>query len=150
VPRFEGVLTRGERGGHLVEIPLDVPAVFGQARAPVRVTINGHSFRTRVATYGGKYYLGLNREVRDAAGVADGDKLTIDIERDDAPREVEVPPDLAKALKAGLVRATFDALSFTHRKEYVRWIEEAKREETRQRRLKETVEMLRRGVNTPG
>lgn len=147
--RFRAVLRREERGGHLVEIPLDVPELFGQARAPVRVTVNGHPFRMRVATYGGRYYLGFNRELREAAGIAEGDSLTLEVERDDAPREVEVPPDFAKALEEGGERESFDALSFTHRKEYVRWIEGAKRDETRRRRLAKAVELLRQGVQTP-
>ena len=147
--RFQAVVRREDRGGHLVEVPLDVPAVFGQARAPVRVTVNGHTIRTRVAKYGGKYYVGFNREVREAAGIHDGDTLTLELERDDAPREVEVPADFAKALEDGGVREDFDALSFTHRKEYVRWIEEAKRDATRQRRLEQAVIMLGEGVKTP-
>jgi bacteriocin resistance YdeI/OmpD-like protein/uncharacterized protein DUF1905 len=147
--RFQAVLRREKGGGHMVEVPLDVPAVFGEARAPVRVTVNGQTIRTRVATYGGKYYLGFNREVRETAGIQDGDTLTLELERDDAPREVDVPPDFAKALQDGGVRGDFDALSFTHRKEYVRWIEEAKRAATRQRRLEQAVVMLGEGLKTP-
>lgn len=148
--RFQAVLRREESGGHLVEVPLDVPAVFGEARPRVRGTVNGHPFSTRISKYGGVYYLGFNREVRDAAGIREGDRLEIELERDETPREVDVPADLAQALASGGVRGTFDALSFTHRKEYVRWIEDAKREVTRQRRLVKAVEMLREGVNTPG
>jgi bifunctional DNA-binding transcriptional regulator/antitoxin component of YhaV-PrlF toxin-antitoxin module len=116
----------------------------------VRGTVNGTPFRTRVAVYGGKSYLGFNREIRDAAGIGNGDEVEIELERDDAPREVEVPTVFANALEQGGVRDEFDALSFTHRKEYVRWIEEAKRDETRERRLAKAVEMLRDGVQTPG
>jgi uncharacterized protein YdeI (YjbR/CyaY-like superfamily) len=87
--------------------------------------------------------------VRDAARIGDGDVLTIDLERDDEERTVEVPGDLAAALDPAM-RTTFDDLSFTHRREYVRWIEDAKREETRARRVAKAVEMLRDGVKTPG
>jgi hypothetical protein len=148
MPRFTATLeTRGT--GTLVEVPLDVRALFGHARPPVRATVNGHTFQSTIAVYGGKYYLGFNRAVRDAAEVEVGDELTIDLERDDEERTVEIPADLEAALDAG-TRATLDGLSFTHRREYVRWIEEAKREETRKRRVDKAVEMLRAGVKTPG
>ena len=125
-------------------------AVFGEGRPPVRGTVNGTAFRTRVAVYGGKSYLGFNREIRDAAGIGDGDEVEIELERDDAPREIDVPAAFTEALESGGVRNEFDALSYTHRKEYVRWIEEAKRDETRERRLAKAIEMLREGVKTPG
>jgi hypothetical protein len=148
--RFRSVLRKGDGGGHRLEVPLDVRQLFGEARPPVRGTVNGTPFRMRVAVYGGTYYLGFNREIRDAARIGDGDEVEIELERDDAPREVELPAAFAEALEQGGVRDDFDALSFTHRKEYVRWIEEAKREETRERRLAQAVEMLRDGVKTPG
>jgi hypothetical protein len=148
MPRFKATLeSRGT--GALVEVPLDVRALFGQARPPVRVTVNGHTFRSTVAVYGGKYYLGFNRDVRAAASAEIGDVLTIDLERDDEERTVELPADLEAALDA-TGRATFDGLSFTHRREYVRWVEDAKREQTRKRRVAGAVEMLRDGVKTPG
>lgn len=147
---FRAVLRKGDGGGHLLEVPLDVREVFGEARPPVHGSVNGTPFRTRVAVYGGKSYLGFNREIRDAAGIGHGDEVEIELESDDAPREVEVPTVFAKALEQGGVRDEFDPLSFTHRKEYARWIEEAKRDETRERRLAKAVEMLRDGVQTPG
>ena len=143
-------LTGADRGGHMVEVPLDVRAVFGEARAPVRGTVNGTPFTGRIAVYGGKYYLGFNKEIREAAGIGVGDVLSIELDRDDMPREVAVPADLEVALDAAGVRDRFDALSFTHRREYMEWIEEAKREETRARRLAKAAEMLREGVKTPG
>jgi hypothetical protein len=148
MPRFTATL-EGRGAGALVEVPLDVRALFGQARPPVRATVNGHTFRSTVAVYGGKYYLGFNRDVRAAAGIEIGDVLTIDLERDEEERTVELPDDLEAVLDPA-TRATFDSLSFTHRREYVRWIEEAKREETRKRRVAKAVEMLRDGVKTPG
>lgn len=148
--RFRAVLRKSDGGGHLLEVPLDVRDVFGEARPPVHGTVNGTPFRTRVAVYGGKSYLGFNREIREAAGIGDGDEVEIELGRDEAPRDVEVNASFAEALEQGGVRDEFDALSFTHRKEYVRWIDEAKREETRERRLAKAVEMLREGVKTPG
>ena len=134
--------------GRLVEVPLDVRALFGEARPPVKATVNGYTFSSTIAVYDGRYYLGFNREVREAAGIDVGDVLTIDLERDEDERTVELPDDLAAALDAAARRA-FDDLSFTHRREYVRWIEGAKREETRKRRVAKAVELLRGGVKTP-
>jgi len=147
VARFEAEVEK--RGtGTVLRVPLDPAAEFGKVRAPVRAKINGFEFRTTLMRYGGVDYLGLNREVREGAGVEAGDRVEVELEPDTKPREVEIPADLAAALDPA-TRAVFDALSFTHRKEYTRWIEEAKREETRQRRVAQSVEMLRSGVKTP-
>lgn len=118
----------------------------GAKRFPVRATINGHSFRTTVTRMRGEFLLGLNREVRESAGAEAGDNVEVAIELDTAPREVDVPEALANALADDpAARATFDALSFTHRKEYARWVAEAKRAETRDRRVAKTLEELRTG-----
>jgi len=128
-----------------VIVPFDVRAEWGEARPPVAGTINGVPFRTRIAVYGGQYVLGLTNAIRKQAGVVQGDEVEIELERDDAPREVEIPPEL-EAVLTGDVRAAFDALSFTHRREYSEWVAEAKRPETRARRAAQTVEKL----STPG
>ena len=134
-----------------VEVPLDARALWGEARPPVAGTVNGVPFRSRLAVYGGKTILGLTNAFRAQAGIVPGDEVEVVIDRDDAPREVEVPPELAAALAAdATAAAAFDALSFTHRREYAEWIAEAKREETRARRAARAVEMLRDGVKTPG
>ena len=147
--RFEAVVEAAGRGGHLVEIPFDVAAVFGAKRPPVNSTVNGAPFRSTVAGYGGRSLLEQDRDVREAAGgVAAGDTVTVELERDDEERTVELPTDLRAALDADLL-AFFESLSYTHRREYVRWIEEAKRDDTRRRRVERAVEMLRKGVRTP-
>jgi bifunctional DNA-binding transcriptional regulator/antitoxin component of YhaV-PrlF toxin-antitoxin module len=152
VPRFTAELSEsGRGGGRWIEIPFDAKAKFGEARAPVAGTVNGVEFRSRLSVYGGRTYLGLRREIREAAGIDIGDAVEVAIERDDAPREVDVPPALTQALAGDAeANAAFDALSFTHRKEYARWIAEAKRDETRDRRAAKAVEMLRAGTKTPG
>ncbi len=94
--RFETVL-EAEGGGVFFEVPLDVPETFGKARAPVRGTINGQPFRSTVAVYGGRSYLPVNRALREAAGVAAGDAVVVELEADDQPRTVDPPPDLAAA-----------------------------------------------------
>jgi hypothetical protein len=138
----------GDRG---VVVPFDAKAKFGEARAPVAGTVNGTPFRGRLMVYGGVTYLGLRMEIREAAGgIDEGDPVEVEIERDDAPREVEVPVPLAAALAADdVARTAFDSLAFTHRKEYATWIAEAKREGTRARRVERAVSMLREGVRHP-
>ena len=132
-------------------MPGDPKSEFGGARAPVAGTVNGEPFRGRLMVYGGVTYLGFRKEIRDAAGgIEDGDEVEVAIERDDAPREVEVPEALAAALAADpAAKATFDGLSFTHRREYASWISEAKKDETRDRRVVRAIEMLRGGVKHP-
>ena len=147
--RFETVL-QAEDSGVFFEVPLDVPAVFGKARAPVRGTINGHPFRSTVAVYGGRSYLPVKKALREAAGVAAGDAVVIELEADDQPRTVDPPPDLAAALAADPeARAAFEGLSFTHQREYAGWVAEARREATRRRRVAQAVEMLRDGRRHP-
>ena len=150
-PRFTGVLAAsGRGGGHWVEVPFDAKQVFGEARPPVRGTVNGTPFRSRLAVYGGTTYLGLTKAIRSAAGIEVGDTVTVVIERDDAPRVVDVPEPLARLLKRDkAANAAFDKLAFTHRKEYAEWIAEAKRDETRERRAAKAIAMLRDGVAHP-
>jgi hypothetical protein len=147
--RFEATLEQ-HGSGTLAEVPFDVRAVFGKARAPVRGTVNGHPFRTTVAVYGGRYFLGFRREIREAAGFGDGDRLSIELELDDEPRTVEVPAELEAALAAAPeAKEAFDALSYTHRREYAEWVSGAKRAETRRARVERAVGMLRDGVHHP-
>jgi len=118
----------------------------GAKRFPVLATVNGYSWRTSVAHMGGEFMLGLNREVRAGAGVAAGDEVDVTVELDLAPREVEVPAALAAALATDRqARVSFERLAFTHRKEYARWVAEAKKEDTRQRRAEQALEMIRAG-----
>jgi hypothetical protein len=148
--RFTAILGGEDGERPLVEVPFDVKERFGRARAPVRGTIDGAAFRTTVAVYGGRYYLGFNEELRERAGIVIGDEVEVTLELDREPRTVDVPPALAAALeKDSKAKAAFDGLSFTHRNEYARWIAEAKREETRTRRLEQAVAMLRDGVRHP-
>jgi bifunctional DNA-binding transcriptional regulator/antitoxin component of YhaV-PrlF toxin-antitoxin module len=150
VESFKAVLGGAEGERPLVELPFDGKERFGKARAPVRGTVNGAEFRTTVAVYGGVYLIGFNKEVRERAGIAIGDEVDVELELDDEPRTVEVPPALAAALeKDDEARAAFESLSYTHRREYAEWIAEAKREETRERRLVKAVAMLREGVRSP-
>jgi hypothetical protein len=140
--------TLGER--HVV-VPVDAKALWGEARPPVAGTVNGVPFRSRLMVYGGQTVLGLTNAFRAEAEIALGDEVEVVIDRDDAPREVEVPPALQARLEQDAVaRGAFEKLSFTHRREYATWIAEAKKEETRERRAGKAIEMLREGVKTPG
>jgi hypothetical protein len=117
---------------------------LARARPKLLVKVNGVELRTTVAVYGGRSYVGFRKEVRDAAGIAIGERIRVEVELDDRPREVDVPKDLARALaKDKAAKKVFDGLAFTHRKEYAKWIEDAKKPETRARRLEKAVEMLK-------
>lgn len=112
----------------------------------VRVTVGGHCYRTTVASMDGRFFVPLNADNRSAAGVAAGDEVDVEIVTDTAPREISVPDDLAEALAGDPTAATFfDGLSYTHRKEWVRWIEDAKKAGTRASRLTKTIASLHAG-----
>jgi Bacteriocin-protection, YdeI or OmpD-Associated/Domain of unknown function (DUF1905) len=118
----------------------------GAKRFPVVATVNGYTWRTSVARMKGEFLVGLSREVRQNAGAEAGDEVEVALALDEAPREVEVPEALAAALAADPeARASFERMAFTHRKEYARWVAEAKRDETRQRRVEQAVGMIRTG-----
>ena len=148
--KFRATVELGGKTATGIEVPEDVVAALGSgSRPPVTVTIGGHTYRTTVARMGGRFLVPLSAENRTAAGVSAGDQVDVDIESDTGPREVEVPADLAEALAHDdVARAHFDRLSYTHRKEWVRWIEEAKKAETRATRLVKTVESLHSGRRT--
>jgi hypothetical protein len=148
--KFRATVELGGKTATGIEVPDDVVAALGPgSRPPVTVTVGGHSYRTTVARMGGRFLVPLSAENRTAAGVAAGDQVDVGIEPDTAPREVEVPADLTEALaKDDAAKATFDGLSYTHRKEWVRWVEEAKKADTRATRLAKTVEALHAGQRT--
>jgi hypothetical protein len=113
---------------------------------PVRVTVNGHTFSGRVARMRGETLIGFSRAVREACGVSPGDEIEATIALDAGPREVAVPLELTVALDADPpARAAFDALAYSHRKEFARWVMEAKKPETRERRIEQTLAMLTEG-----
>lgn len=126
-----------------IEIPPKIVESFGAGKKPkVVLKVKDHSYRSTVAVMGGKYMVGVPKEHREAAGVKAGEVIEVDLELDTAPRTVEVPKDLAVALKKAKLTAAFDKLSYTHRKEHVRAINEAKAAKTRQRRIEKCVEIV--------
>ncbi len=131
-------------GGHLVDVPAEVvEALGGKGRIPVTATFDGVPYRGSIVRMGGGAVLGVQKSIMADAGVAVGDLLTVVVRNDEAPREVEVPDDLAEVLaRNGAARAAFESLSFSHKREYVRSVTEAKRPETRARRIELTIEQL--------
>jgi hypothetical protein len=148
--RFKGVLTPTPRGGGgtLVPIPKEVAAELGLKGMPkIQAVIAGTPYRGSLMPMGdGTYCLGVLRSIQEAAGVGSGDTITIDLELDTTPRTVEMPADLANATASDKkAMAAWEALSYTNKKEMARSLEEAKRPETRERRLAQALESLRSG-----
>ena len=142
--RFTVELERTGKTATMFRIPFDLEETFGRARPPVKVTIRGHTWRTTPGVYGGVGYVVVNRAVKAATGVDAPDRVAVVMELDKEPRRVRIPTDLARALADDAdAKAAFAGLSFTHRREYVEWVKEAKRPETRRRRIEQTVERVR-------
>jgi len=142
---FSATIQNAGGGGAFVEVPFDVEAVFGSKRPKVKALIEGVSYRGILTRMGTEcHILGIRKEIREQVGKTFGDELTVTVEPDTEPRLIEIPEDLLKELKKDKdARALFDKLSYTHQKEYVTWITEAKREETRQNRIVKTIEILK-------
>lgn len=136
--------SEGGGGGHLVDVPPEVvEALGGKGRIPVIATFDGVPYRGSIVRMGGGAVLGVRKAIMAEAGVSVGDSLTVVVRNDEAPREVEVPDDLAEALvRNDPARAAFEGLSFSHRREYVEAINEAKRPETRARRIERTIQAM--------
>lgn len=128
-------------------VPEDIVLGLGRGkRPPVRVTINGHTYRSTVAPYGDRYLIGVSAENRTAAGVRGGDEMDVELELDTEPRTVELPADFAAALDAEpAARRTFDALSNSNKGWHVASINGAKTDETRTRRVEKSIAALREG-----
>jgi hypothetical protein len=127
-----------------IPVPFDPKAVFGKVRAPVKVTLNGYTYRSTIAAMGGVTCIPLRKSNREAAALNGSEKLRVKIELDTEVREVRVPADLERELQAS--KAAWDkwqSLSYTNKREHVEAIEGAKKEETRARRLANTMRLLR-------
>ena len=128
-----------------LEIPQEIVEALGAGgRPPVTITINGHSWKSRVAIMRGRHLLGLSNANRQAAGVVTGNEVCVELELDTEPRAVIEPPDFTRALDADPVaRAAYDRLADSHKREHVRAIESAKKPETRTRRIEKAITTLR-------
>lgn len=135
-----------------ISIPFDVEKVYGtKGRVKVKATFDGHPYRGILANMGtGSHIIGVRKDIRAAISKKPGDKVKVTIELDTEERTITVPPDIAKALKANpAADKFFKTLSYTNRKEYVQWITDAKKDETRERRITESVQKLLKGLKNP-
>ena len=144
---FTATIQNAGGGGAFVEVPFDVEAVFGSKRPKIKALIEGVPYRGTLVRMGSEsHMLLILKEIREKIGRGFGDEIKVTVEADIEPRVVDVPTDLLKELKKDKeARAFFDKLSYTHRREYVTWVTEAKKEETRQNRIVKTIEMLKKG-----
>lgn len=140
--RFRAELRQSGKTATGIRVPDDVVAKLGSKRPAVKVTINGYGYRSTIGSIGGEPMLPVSAEHRKGAGIVAGDHVDVDLEPDTEPREVTVPEDLAVVLD-GAAREFFDSLSYSHKRAYTLWIEDAKKPETRQKRVTQAVEMLR-------
>ena len=139
----------GQEGTQIAALkpPFDVPTIFGtKARVPVRGTINGYPFRSSLCNMGEGHFMVVNAELRAGGRCKAGDIVDVVLERDREERMVDVPSDLQKVIASEKkAQATWDSLSFTHQKEWVRAITGAKKEETKQSRIKKMMDALKDG-----
>jgi hypothetical protein len=148
------VLVEREEGSEVcgISIPFDVEKTFGaRGRVPVRGTLNGAPFRGSLFKMGGDcHFMVVNRHLRAAAGVRGGETVPVTMERDTEERTITPPADFARSLKGNReAQATWDKLSYTHRREHVEHVTEAKRPETRQRRIEKSIQLLAAGKREP-
>lgn len=137
---------RGPAGAFLLSDDQVAAVGDGRKTFPVSVTVNGTRLALRLARMGGENMIGLNKAVRAQAGVEVEGAYEIEVAADDGERTVEVPDDLAAGLATGGADAAFAALAPSHRKEFVRWVTEAKRAQTRAERVAKAVEMVLAGT----
>ena len=144
---FKAVIQNAGGGGAFVDVPFDVEKAFGAKKPKIRALIEGVPYRGILTRMGGpNHMLIILKGIREQIGKTFGDEIQVSVESDAEPRVVEVPTDLLKELKKDKeAKAFFDKLSYTHQREYVLWINEAKKAETRQTRVAKTLEMLKTG-----
>jgi uncharacterized protein DUF1905/bacteriocin resistance YdeI/OmpD-like protein len=143
VHAFDATLVAADRGGAFVAIPaVVVAALGGKGRIPVRATFDGVAYRGSIVSMGGERVLGVLKAIRTELGKGPGDELRVTVALDDEERSVDLPDDLRDALAAAALIDRFTSLSYSHQREYVMWIDEAKRPATRARRIAETVERV--------
>ena len=127
-----------------IPVPFDPKEAFGKLRAPVKVTINGYTYRSTIAAMGGPPCIPLRKSHREAAGLEGDETVRVTLELDTEKREVAPPSDLLKALKTAALLKAWQSHSYTHQREHVEAIEEAKTSETRARRIERVVKAVAR------
>jgi hypothetical protein len=150
--KFKAKIASESGGGAYILFPYDTEKEFGtKGRVPIQATFDGVPYTGSLIKYGHpQHMLGLLKAIREQIGKQPGDTINVELWKDEAPRTVEVPAAFEAAMKKAGLLAAFEQLSYTHRKEYCRWITEAKKEETRAARLTKAIEMLKQGIKTPG
>ena len=145
--RFRTVIEQSGPTATGIVVPDEVVEALGGGRKPaVTVTVNGHTYRSSVATMGGRFMVGLSAENRAASGAKGGDEVDVDLELDTAKREIDVPDDLATALASdAMAQATWDGMSYSNRRYWTYQLDQAKTPETRQRRVEKALATLREG-----
>jgi hypothetical protein len=145
---FRAVIQNAGGGGAFVEVPFDVEKEFGSKKPKVKALIEGIPYRGTLVRMGTDCHLLLVlKSIREQAGKTFGDEVKVTVEPDTEERVVEIPAELKKAFKTEKdAKAFFEKLSYTHQREYVMWINEAKKEETRQKRIVKTIEMLKKNI----
>jgi len=141
---YDAILIKDEsNNGYYCQVPFDVEKTFGKKRVKIKALLDNVEYRGLLTPMCGIYRVMMNKTIRDKVGKTIGDTVHISVEEDKEERIVIVPDDLMDAMEVGGVKSFFDALSFTHKKEYVQWIVEAKKEETRSNRIEKAIEMMK-------
>jgi hypothetical protein len=150
--KFRAKIQAGDGGGAYVVFPFDMEKEFGtKGKVPVQVTFDGVPDTSALFRYGyPQHLLGVAKAIREQIGKKPGDNVEVVLWKDEEIRTLEIPPEFKKRMEQEKLLPFFEKLSYTHRKEYCRWITDAKKEETRQNRLAKAIEMIRKGVKTPG
>ncbi|CAN5534332.1 hypothetical protein BH10CHL1_BH10CHL1_35750 [soil metagenome] len=145
--KFHTTILQADKNATGIQIPPEVVESLGAGkRPPVRVTINGYTYRNTVAVMGGVFMVGVSAEHRKGAGVGGGDEVEVEIELDTEPRVITVPPDFQAALDNDIeAKRSFEGLSYSNKSRYVLSIEGAKTVETRQRRIVKAISDLHTG-----
>jgi hypothetical protein len=144
---FKATIQNAGEGGAFVDVPFDVEKAFGSKKPKVKAMIEGVLYRGLLTRMGGpNHILIILKGIREQIGKSFGDEVKITVEADTEPRVVEIPADLKKALRTEKeAKAFFEKLAYSHQREYVGYITEAKKPETRERRVAQTIEMLKKG-----
>ena len=150
--KFNAKIETGDGGGAYVLFPFDTVEEFAtKGRVPVKATFNGLPYTGSLVKYGHPLHsLGMPKAIREQSGKGPGDSIEVVVWKDEEVRTIEVPAHFQKLIKKEKLLPVFEKLSYTHRKEYCRWITDAKKEETRSKRLVKAIGMLKKGVPTPG
>jgi uncharacterized protein DUF1905/bacteriocin resistance YdeI/OmpD-like protein len=148
--KFKAKIESAGSGAYIL-FPYDTEKEFGtKGRVAIQATFDGVPYTGSLVKYGQpQHMLGILKGIREQIGKQPGDTIQVELWKDEVPRTVEVPAAFASAMKKAGLLADFEKLSYTHRKEYCRWITEAKKEDTRSARLTKAIEMLKKGIKTP-